>query len=167
MSRDVHQLLTTIEGGSREETWEAAKELSSLGSDIILHLISLLTKGRRTDTRAAAAYVLGANRHEPARASLEGVLSNPEEESSIRSHAAEALGYIQNRESLGVLLNQLKDKDQAVRYWCIFALGQIGDPQAIPQLKQVAESVEDQFYEDHSLRAEAIDAIAEIEQRGK
>ena len=154
MSRDVQQLLTTIESGTREETWEAAKELSSLCTDLALRLMSLLTKGRKADARAAAAYILGLNRHEPARASLEAVLSNPKEESSVRGHAAEALGYIQNKESIGVLLNQLKDKDQdhAVRYWSIFALGQIGDSKVIPQLRQVAESAEDQFHEGHSLR---------------
>lgn len=116
MSGDIQQLLTAIEGGTKEETWEAAKELSSLGTETILHLISLLKKGRRADTRAAAAYVLGVSRHEPARASLEEALSNPGEESTVRGHAAEALGYIRNTESVDILLRQLKDKDPAVRY---------------------------------------------------
>src|ERR1700730_8385920 len=132
MTDDIRQLLKALEGGTREETWEAATELSSIGTEATLHLISLLTKAEAADTRAAAAYVLGTSRHQSARAPLEEVLRNVNEESLVRSHAAEALGYVQNRESVVVLLKQLKDKDPSVRYWCIFALGQIGDPEAVP-----------------------------------
>ena len=48
---------------------------------------------------------------------------------------------------------------------CTFALGQIGDAKALPALKQLAERVGSQSYEKHSLRAEVLDAIAEISQR--
>jgi HEAT repeat protein len=162
MINDIRRLITTIETGTMEETWEAAKELSSIGTETVLLLISLLTKAKRADARAAAAYVLGTNRYESARASLEELLSNPNEEPLVRGHAAEALGYIQNPKSVRVLLEQLRDQNPGVKYWCIFALGLIKDREAVPALKLITESREDECYDNHSLRREALNAIDEI-----
>src|ERR1700728_4236320 len=163
MIKDIRPLLTAIETGTMDDTWEAAKELSSIGTETILLLISLLTKADKADSRAAAAYILGANRYASARASLEDVLRNPNEEPLVRGHAAEALGYIQNPKSVAVLLEQLRDRNAGVRYWSIFALGQIKDREAIPALKLITENPEDECYDNHSLRREALDAIHEIE----
>ncbi len=167
MIEHVENLLKTVEIGTREEIWEAAKELSSLATDVVLQLISLLKNAERADTRAAAAYALGFGRFTSARASLEEVLDNSEEEVLVRGHAAEALAYIKNEKSLSVLLKHLEDPDPGVKYWCIFALGQIGDPKAIPALKAVVQDIGNQVYEKHSLRAEALDAMAEIGNTGR
>jgi HEAT repeat protein len=164
MTEHIQDLLATVKNGSREDVWEAAKEISSFATDLATSLIALL-KAERADTRAAAAYVLGFGRFGSARTSLEEVLDNIEEESSVRGHAAEALAYIQARESADVLLKHLGDKNPGVTYWCTFALGQIGDVKAIPALKHLAERVGEQRYEKYSLQAEALDAIAEISQR--
>jgi HEAT repeat protein len=165
MTEHIQNLLRTVENGSRENIWEAAKELSTFATDMASSLISLLEKAERAETRAAAAYVLGFGRFASARTSLEQVLDNTTEEASVRGHAAEALAYIQGRESVDVLLKHLEDRDPAVKYWCTFALGQIGDAKALPALKHLAERVGGQSYEKHSLRAEILDAIAEISQR--
>jgi HEAT repeat protein len=165
MTEHIQNLLRTVENGSRENIWEAAKELSTFATDMASSLISLLEKAERAETRAAAAYVLGFGRFASARASLEQVLDKTTEEVSVRGHAAEALAYIQGRESVDVLLKHLEDRDPGVKYWCTFALGQIGDAKALPALKQLAERVGSQSYEKHSLRAEVLDAIAEINQR--
>lgn len=93
------------------------------------------------------------------------MLSNRDEDPAVRGHAAEALGYIQNRDSVNVLIQNLSEKNAGVKYWCIFALGQIGDPESIPMLRREAESSNNEFYETRSLQAEALDAIAEIERR--
>ncbi len=165
MTEHIRNLLRTVENGSRENIWEAAKELSTFATDMASSLISLLDNAERAETRAAAAYVLGFGRFSSARTSLEQVLGNTNEEASVRGHAAEALAYIQGRESVDVLLKHLEDRDPGVRYWCTFALGQIGDAKALPALKHLADRVGDQSYEKHSLRAEVLDAIAEINQR--
>lgn len=162
---DHEKLLGTLESGTREEIWEAAKALEALVLDISLVLLRRLKDSPKTDTRAAAAYVLGFGHFASARIPLEEVLEDANEDSFVRGHAAEALAYIGDRESAKVLLRQMEDPDPGVRYWCIFALGQLRDERALPALKRVAESPEDQFYESHSLRAEARDAIAEIEER--
>lgn len=83
----------------------------------------------------------------------------------MRGHAAEALAYIQSVESVDVLLKYLEDKNPGVTYWCMFALGQIGSARAIPALERLADRAGNRVYEEHSLRAEALDAIAEINQR--
>ena len=128
-------------------------------------LISLLEKAKGAESRSAAAYVLGFGRYASARTALEQVLDDAQEESDVRGHAAEALAYIQSPRSVGVLLKNVEDNDLGVKYWCIFALGQIGDAEALPALKRLAERVGSQSYEKHSLRAEVLDAIAEISQR--
>jgi HEAT repeat protein len=85
----------------------------------------------------------------------------------VRGHAAEALAYIKNKESVDALLRQLQCGNTGVKYWCIFALGQIAGPNVIAALKQFSENAGDESYEKHSLRAEALNAIAEIVQRSK
>ena len=165
MIKDIEHLLVTIKDGKREEVWEAAKELESVTTDTVLSLISLLEKAREADSRSAAAYVLGFGRYASARTALEQVLDNPEEEVDVRGHAAEALAYIQSPRSMGVLLKNLTDKNPGVKYWCTFALGQIGDAEALTALNELAEHVGDQLYENNSLRTEALVAIAEINRR--
>jgi HEAT repeat protein len=130
-------------------------------------LVRELHEGGKADTRAAAAYVLGFGRFGSARASLEEVLNDLNEDGFVRGHAAEALAYLQNKDSAAVLLRHLNDRDLGVRYWCIFSLGQIGDSEALSAIKQIAESADDQVYDGHSLRTEALDAITEIEHRMK
>lgn len=165
MTEHIQNLLRAVENGSRENIWEAARELSTFATDMASSLLSLLGSAERADTRAAAAYVLGFGRFASARTPLEQVLDDTNEEAPVRGHAAEALAYIRGRESVDLLLKHLEDRDPGVRYWCIFALGQIGDTKALPALKHLAEQVADQSYEKYSLRAEALDAIAEINQR--
>jgi HEAT repeat protein len=162
MIGDVERLLRTLETGTREEIWEAAKELESLVLDVSLSLLRRLRDPKR-DTRAAAAYVLGFGHFASARVPLEEVLEDVKEDALVRGHAAEALGYIGDRESVKVLLKQMEDSDPGVRYWCIFALGQIRDTRAIPALRRVAEAERDEYHDGHSLRAEAGDALAQIE----
>src|SRR6266516_1916654 len=110
MSDNITDLLKSIEQGSDEEIWEAAKELCSiLQSQILAPLLVLLKKGVSPTTRAAAAYVLGSSRFSLARTSLEEVLTNATEASFVRGHAAEALAYICNRESVPWLLKGLAE----------------------------------------------------------
>ena len=162
MTVDIQQLLRGVENGTRDEIWEAAKELESVVLDVVQALTRLLRTGTTADTRAAAAYVLGFGRFASARTSLEAALENCDEDALVRGHAAEALAYIQSRDSVDILVKHVEDNDPGVKYWCTFALGQIGDAKALPSLKQLAEHIGNQMYEQHSLRAEALDAIAAI-----
>ena len=163
MIGDVEKLLRILETGTRDEIWEAAKDLESLVLDISLFLLRRLRDPAKADTRAAAAYVLGFGHFSSARVPLEEVLNDSSEDAFIRGHAAEALAYIGDKESVRVLLKHMEDSDPGVRYWCIFALGQIRDDRALPSLRRVAEAKDDEHFDGRSLRAEACDAIAHIE----
>ena len=159
MNEDTQNQLRAIQFGSREEIWEAAKQLSSLATETALSLTGFLKSGRTPEVRAAAAYTLGMSQYAFARESLEDLLNDQGEDVSVRGHAAEALGYIRSKDSVPVLLKHLKDREPGVKYWCIFALGQIRDARALSALKEITEKAEDEFYEKYSLRAEALDAI--------
>ena len=159
---DFHELLKRLESGTREQTWEAAKQLESIILEICSSLLRELKEARSADARAAAAYVLGFGRFASARTSLEEVLDDVNEKVLVRGHAAEALAYIQSKESLGALLKHINDDNPEVSYWCIFALGGLGSASAIPVLRQVTKAEPEKFFGDHSLRAEALEAIAKI-----
>jgi HEAT repeat protein len=167
MMDHINRLLLAIESGPDVDMWEAAKELSALDSlvaDTVQSLVALL-KAERPDTRAAAAYVLGFGRCASARGVLEEVVDDIQEEPFVRGHAAEALAYIPSKESVDVLLRHLTDESSDVKYWCAFALGQIGDDRAVPALTQLAERAREECHKGFSLRDEARDALAHIRQR--
>lgn len=167
MSDDVHvpRLCGIIQDGSREDVWEAAKELESIVIDATSSLLRVLTDGKNADARAAAAYVLGFGRFAAARIALENVLDNTREDVFVRGHAAEALAYIGDPRSTHALMENLHDDHPGVKYWCLFALGQIGETGALSALRRFVENGEDECYEGRPLRAEALAAIAEIERR--
>jgi HEAT repeat protein len=162
MTIDIDQLLRQVQIGTRDQVWEAARELESVVVEMVQALIDVLNTGKTADSRAGAAYVLGFGRFASGRIPLEGVLANRDEGSFVRGHAAEALAYIKSRESVDVLLRHLEDDDRAVQYWCIFALGQIGDSRVLPILARLVDRVGDQMYERHLLRDEIVNAIAAI-----
>lgn len=166
MSDDIESLLKALENGGRDEVWEAAKQLESIAADVLGRLMSLLQHANSTETRSAAAYLLGFGRYSLARTNLEATLDDPREHPSVRGHAAEALGYIGSKDSVPILVKHLSDGDIGVKYWCIFALGQIKDIIAVPPLTTIAKSAHEAFYEKHSLRDEALDALAEIQRAG-
>lgn len=153
--------MQTMEIGSSEEIWEAAKQLENISNEICSSSLHLL-ESRSTDSRAAAAYVLGFCRYASARSVLENVLENETEKPSVRGHAAEALAYIGDPRSVAVLLRQLEHKDVVIRYWSAFALGQIGDSRAIAALRRMAARSGEEMYGQYSLRTEALDAIQKI-----
>ena len=123
MTENIQLLLRSIEGGNREEVWEAAKQLESITLEVVSALLKLLKNAKQADARAASAYVLGFCRYSSARIDLEQILDDTSEEAFVRGHAAEALAYLGSKESVEILLKHLEDKDAGVRYWCIFALG--------------------------------------------
>jgi HEAT repeat protein len=166
MTENIRLLLRNIEDGTREEVWEAAKQLESITLEVVLALLKLLKNAKRADARAAAAYVLGLCRFSSARIDLEQILDDTSEEAFVRGHAAEALAYLGSKESVEILLKHLEGEDAGVRYWCIFALGEIGDPKSLPALRQLLDTTGDEHFEKHSLREEILDAIAEISEHG-
>jgi HEAT repeat protein len=56
----------------------------------------------------------------------------------VRGHAAEALALLQNKEAVPALIRCLEDKAPEVRFWCAYALGELGDRRALHALEQLA-----------------------------
>ena len=162
MNSETSKMITSLTSSNQREVWDAAQTLSATLSELMLRLFELLTH-EQSNTRAAAAYVLGMGRFAPARPLLEGVLDSCDEDPIVRGHAAEALGYIQDKASVEILVRHLDDTDPGVKYWCVFALGKLRDARAISALERLANSVGELTYNEHSLRSEAMDAIGQIQ----
>jgi len=77
-----------------------------------------------------------------------------EKDASIRQAAAQALGEIDDAQSVEPLISTLKDSDIKVRQFAASALGQIGDPRAVEPLITVLE--------DKDVRKSAAGALVDI-----
>ncbi|MGH9778853.1 MAG: HEAT repeat domain-containing protein [Candidatus Acidiferrales bacterium] len=122
-------LLRTLQGTSRVDVLEAAKDLSNFSRRNISladALVKALRTGRRPLNRAAAAYALGFLGNRRAIPALEKALADKAESRSVRSDAAEALAYLASNGSIPLLTRQLEDPSKDVRLWCAFALGVAG-----------------------------------------
>ncbi len=165
MDENVDHDLGQLEHGTLDEIWAAAKRLDSVNLEIRHTALVLLNSGERPETRAAAAYILGYSRDAGARGDLEERLRDRWEEPTVRGHCAEALAYIGDPRSVAALLDALEEDDSCVRYWCIFALGQLGGRDVLPMLATVMDQVGEEQWDGNSLKTEAMDAVAEIERR--
>lgn len=130
----------------REDTddtvlWESAKALANVPSPKLNSmLIHELRRNSDPRKRSASAAMLGWIGSKSAAKYLHEVLLDKSEDVGVREHAAEALGSIGSRRSVGPLITVLKDPNPVVRYWASFALGKIGDRRAIPHLRRLARN---------------------------
>src|SRR5215813_578363 len=137
-SQATRTLLDLLRRGDAGLTFEAAKSLIALEANHDIPQISqIMMRGRTYRNRAAAAYVLGILGGGTASRSLVEVL-NGTDTPEVRSHAAEALGHIADKNATESLMRGLRDRNAKVRLWSAFALGEIGDPRALPALQQLA-----------------------------
>jgi HEAT repeat protein len=83
------------------------------------------------------------------------VLSNAEEKIELRCHAAESLGLLRDKTAIKDLVVTLRDKSPEIRFWSIYAIGEIGDGSAIPQLKYIASNDDASIDKYGSLKEEA------------
>jgi HEAT repeat protein len=137
-------LIGTLEALVREETpksllWEASKALVAMDCRQQV-FVDLLLHGKDSEARRVAAFALGSLREKSAAPTLIAIVSSQNEPANLRGQAAEALGYIGDKESVVALLGATQDSDPSVRFWAVFALGEIGDPQARGTLEKLAES---------------------------
>jgi hypothetical protein len=108
------------------ELMECAKRLSSRDNpDDVPMLLDALSDGVEA-RRWGAVYVLGFARREPrAVIPLMNVLLDRTETVWVRSEAAEALGSLGHQRAIKALIRCSPDPSPDVRFWCVFALGQI------------------------------------------
>jgi HEAT repeat protein len=159
-------LWKVFSGKDRDLLWESAKALAVLKTrSVVPKLISSL-KSKSIEHRSAAAYTLGMMREARAITYLEAMLADKHESSTVRGHAAEALAYLKKRRSFAVLLSALKDPQAEVRWWAAFALGELGDKRALPELKRVALVDKGKARNGFSVRVEARRAYDRLSKHG-
>jgi HEAT repeat protein len=144
---------------------EAADALVSIASDrIIRRIIRLLQHGRTAIERELAAYALLWSHDKRATPELLAVVENQNEEVQVRAQAAEALANCGTEEAVVHLITALRDAEPLVRFWAAFALGELGDQRAVPELSRLAR--EDMspvpYFWAHTVAAEARDAVRSI-----
>lgn len=144
-----------------ELVWECANALATL--EAVGAMLGVLTdRGQPVVRRTAAAYGLGFSHAPVAIAPLIEVLSARDEPEDLRAHAAEALGHHWAHEAFDSLMDTATDPSALVRFWSIFALGNLGDAAAIPLLERLAEQDHAEIEGWWSVAKEARDSIAQI-----
>jgi HEAT repeat protein len=98
-------------------------------------------------------------------AALERTVTNKSEHAVVRSEAAEALAHGHRRTSHRVLRKSQNDASKHVRFWCAFALGEMGDKEAIPALERLAAADKRVVRGFHSVAKEAADALQKIQSK--
>jgi HEAT repeat protein len=157
--------LKLMKSKDNDLVWEAAKALSmQKGRRVVSQLIDLLVH-RNHVTRAAACYALGWIGNGNAILHLISVLNDQSELDSIRGQAAESLGNLEAKIAVPHLLKALNNDSAEIRFWSAFSLGKIGDPRAIPILKQLAKRDRQKVPGWWSVGKEAAEAIKMIESR--
>lgn len=129
--RVLNELLSVIE---RDDpiAFEAAKAIRIIGSQAAIKpLIGLLTSDCPTGTRTASAYALGGFHTIEVEQRLCDVLGNIHEPPEIRAACAEALGYGNFEGAFDVLVSSTADLSPDVRFWSLYALGELGLPGAL------------------------------------
>jgi HEAT repeat protein len=131
--------VASIRHGSETAAFGAARALRLRpDANLIPALIETLECGRTQINRAAAAYALAETPDARAIAALERAVANKSDDPKVRGYAAEALAHQHRRESHTVLLNNVTDRCEEVRFWCAFALGEMAKVDTLPLLKKLA-----------------------------
>lgn len=118
---------------------EAARALGSLASpEASPSLVRALRQDADERTREAAAWALGLIGDDDVIEPLLEALGDTSEVPAVRGQAAESLSSQHNARAIPSLIAMLADPSPEVRYWCAFALGELGARAALPALERLA-----------------------------
>jgi hypothetical protein len=131
--------IARLNGRSSVEVFGAAQDLWEKDDpDSLRSVINTLRLGKRAVNRTAAAYALNLMHAKPAILALEKCVGARKEHPRVRGQAAETLAHNHRENSHRSLLQNLMDPSKEVRFWCAFALAQMGDGDALVNLKRLA-----------------------------
>ncbi len=134
-ARSLPSLFTALRDPAESLRWTAALELGKINDQsAVSPLIETLQTDSSPTVRGIAANSLGSLGNSLATPALIKIMLDPTETPELRGHAAEALSGIRGEEVIAPLIAALEDEVVDVRFWATFALGQIGDPRALPAL---------------------------------
>jgi HEAT repeat protein len=127
----VPDLLNVLRRGD-QFSFEAAKALRTIGDERSAPaLIEVLTADASLVARLASAYALAAFGQPEIEKALSAALADQHEPSELRAACAEALGYGHYKGALPALAAATGDSSPEVRYWSLYALGELGEPEAL------------------------------------
>lgn len=141
--------------------WEAARALSNLPGTA-RRIEALLQTSNEPERMTAMVWALGNIGERRSVSPLIRILQDTSANPRLRGHAAEALGSCGDRAASQVLIEGLADAAPEVRFWSAFALGELGEERALPDLESLAESDHVRVPGWHSVAVEARDAVSKI-----
>jgi HEAT repeat protein len=134
------RLVERLNGRSSVDVYEAAKELWERDDPRTLRsVIRTLKHGKSVLNRTAAAYALNLVLERAAIVALEKTVQKRQEHPRVRGQAAESLAHNHRDRSHRILLQNLQDPSKEVRFWCAFSLAEMGDPDALVALRNLAK----------------------------
>lgn len=135
--RALRHLLAALNDPDPQLRAEAARSIGTFDSPRAVPFLARTLRGDPDgDTRLAAAYALGLINGERAIDALLEAVTDVGEAARVRGMAAEALA--RTARAVPTLIAALADPLVEVRFWAAFALGQTGDPAALPALERLA-----------------------------
>ena len=149
-----------------------------------LTLLRVLREDQSDEVKLWAAFALGELKDKAAVAELLALLKAVPETATrtysvagkkgankgdiVRRNVCWAFGEIADARAVDALLKEVRDgKDWEVRYYSALSLGKIGDPRALPVLRDVAENdpYKREWEKTYIVREQAKKAIAKIEKK--
>jgi HEAT repeat protein len=145
---------------------QTADALQYFEPEEALPLLLKLLSDENSDVRKASAHSLGLLGSAAAQPMLLTMAENQAEETEVRGMAIEALGNLGDVTSLPILLRLLDDPSPDIRFWAVFALGELGDARAISYLESI--SLHDKTMTKFgAIDKEVIEAINQINRHAK
>jgi HEAT repeat protein len=145
----------------------AARALSRIGDERAIEPLIRLLADREYEVRKSAIYALGWIGDERAIGPLVNVMKDQNESPTVRGVAAEAFANIGDKSGVEPLIDALEDSSAEVRFWAAFALGQLGDPRALPKLERLVATDKEIVLGWWSVSKEAAEAIEAIKSRSE
>jgi HEAT repeat protein len=137
--RPLVEMLT----GDPERAMESAKKLIGMVSKLDPKILATIAEDKafKKWARIGSIYVLGLSGYPVALKVLLRVLLNKKENLHIRTHAAEALGNLQDRRAVVGLARVLTMRvPLSLKRNCVFALTEIDSPLALSALRRYVKS---------------------------
>ncbi len=132
--------------GSRSEVNHIVDAMKRLKNDTAYQMMGSFIDDQATSPEDCDKFIQALSEH-PRREESEGRFiekMRAHSDRSVRNHAAQALGKVKSKNSLGDLMAQC-DREEAwhVRQTILGTIGKIGDASALPYLERVARTDED------------------------
>jgi HEAT repeat protein len=115
----------------------AVQSIGILGDKRAWDSLVTMLADKSNRVREAAAYGLGSLGDKRASRALIRALADQRESAGVRGMAAEQLGRLGVSRATPRLVAALHDREPEVRFWAAYALGQVADPSALPDLAQL------------------------------